>query len=219
MRMMRALRIPAKMGLMGLFLMVPLVLLLTSAVRSTQADINFAVSEIQGARLAHQISALVAQVQVHRGLTNRALNSDPKAALALPSARAAFVEAHRALDAGIAQTRAFDVTDLWRERSPALQALAAGQHAAASQQAFAEHSVAIESLRALLLLVAERSGLLLDPQATTFFLMDIGIERLLPLAESMGVARGQGSASWPAATSAAPNARNYSVAWTRCNAN
>ena len=45
-----------------------------------------------------------------------------------------------------------------------------------------------------MLLVAERSGLLLDPQPDTFFLMDIAVERMVPLSESLAVVRGQGAA-------------------------
>jgi methyl-accepting chemotaxis protein len=188
------LRVPVKMGMMGLFLLVPLVLLLVMTVQSARSSITTAESEMEGARLARAISAVVVQAQKHRGLTHRTLSGDAAAAQALPKVREAFGAALQALDAGVAATRSFDAADLWRERRAALQVLAGGKHADERQAAFAEHSRAIEGLRAMLLLVAERSGLLLDPEAGTFFLMDIAVERILPLAESLGIARGQGSA-------------------------
>jgi methyl-accepting chemotaxis protein len=46
----------------------------------------------------------------------------------------------------------------------------------------------------MVLQVAERSGLLLDPEAITFFLMDIVVERALPLSETLGITRGMGAA-------------------------
>jgi methyl-accepting chemotaxis protein len=192
-RLMRALRIPVKMGLMGLFLLVPLLLLLVVTVKGTRADIAFTSGEIDGTRQARQISDLVTRLQTHRGLTNRAMNNDPQAAQALPAAREALGSALRALDTGVAQTQTFESADLWQARRPAVAALSEGRHAAQRQAAFAEHTQAIDSLNSMLQLVAERSGLLFDPQAATFFLMDIAVERMLPLAESMGIARGQGS--------------------------
>ena len=44
------------------------------------------------------------------------------------------------------------------------------------------------------LLTGERSGLLLDPEAASFFLMDLTVERVIPWTETLGQARGQGAA-------------------------
>ena len=193
-RLMRNLRIPVKMGLMGLLLLVPLLLALVTMVRGMRADIGIASAEIEGAQLASGITALVTQVQTTRGLTNRAMQSDTRATADLPKARDAFAAAQRELETTLAQTRAFDAADLWSGCRTGLSDLAAGRHAAARQEAFAEHTRAIECLRQMLLLVGERSGLLLDPQATTFFLMDIAVERTIPLSETLGLTRGQGAA-------------------------
>ena len=192
--LMRRLRVPVKMGLMGLLLLVPLVMLLVVTVQSARSSMAFTDSEMEGAQLARAISAVVVQVQMHRGLTNRALSGDASAPQALPKVRDALGAALQALEAGAAKPHSFDIDDLLRDRRAALQALASGKHAADRAAAFAEHTRAIEGLRSMLLLVAERSGLLLNPEAGTFFLMDIAVERMLPLSESLGIARGQGSA-------------------------
>ncbi|WP_341888039.1 methyl-accepting chemotaxis protein [Variovorax sp. YR752] len=192
--LMRRLRIPVKMIVMGLFLLVPLLLLLLDTYRTGQADRNFALSELEGTRVVQAANALVGQVQTHRGLTNRALSGDAAARDALPQARGEFDLALRTLDAAIAATGRFDAADLWSASRAPLAALAEGRHETRRQEAFAQHTAAVEQLRQLMLLVAERSGLLLDPQAQTFFLMDIAVERMVPLSETLGLARGQGAA-------------------------
>ncbi len=193
-RLMRQLRIATKMSLMGLFLLVPLVLLLANTYRSAQVERAFAASELEGVRLVRQLGELIVQLQAQRGLTHRALSGDAGAAAARDAGRAKLGEALRALDGGVAAAQAFDAGSLWRERREAVLTLAEGRHAAQRQEAFAEHSAAVESLRRMLMLVGERSGLVLDPQAHTFFLMDIALERVLPLAETLGQTRGQGAA-------------------------
>ncbi len=193
-RLMRRLRIPVKMALMGLFLLMPLALLMFSTYRSVRADIAFASSEIEGVHLLRGLSDLVGQVQAHRGLTNRALSGDTTAASHLAAQRVEITKALAGIDGLAAQPGAFETEDLWKPQRAALQALAEGRHAPQRQDAFAEHTRAIEAVRQVLLQVAERSGLLLDPDAVTFFLMDIAVERALPLSETLGITRGLGAA-------------------------
>ena len=188
-RAMRCLRVSVKMSLMGILLMVPMALLLVVMVNSARTDVAVALSEIEGVRVAKRISAVVAHVQDHRGLTARAQQNDAAAVSALAKTRTALAEALKLLDASVAQTSLFQVDDLWAARAPVLRELAAGRHASNRSQAFAEHTAAVEGLRQMLLMVAERSGLLLDPQASTFFLMDISMERTLPVEELLASTR------------------------------
>jgi methyl-accepting chemotaxis protein len=193
-RLMRRLRIRVKMAVMGLFLLVPLVLLMANTYRSARADVAFASAEIEGAHLVRRLSDLVGLLQTHRGLTARALSGDTAAQAQLAAKRSDITQALHSLDALAAQSGAFEVEDLWQPRRIALQTLADGRHATLRNEAFAEHSRAIETLRDMALQVAERSGLLLDPEAVTFFLMDIVVERAMPLAETLGITRGMGAA-------------------------
>jgi methyl-accepting chemotaxis protein len=192
--MMRNLRIPAKMALMGAFVLVPLALLVAMTWRTTQADLRFIAGERAGARLAHRAADLVDQVQKHRGLTNRALSGDEKAKALLLAARADLAKSLELMDEAVRAPAEFDMADAWKRVQPGVQRLASGSHAAQRQAAFAEHTESVESLRQLVLLTAERSGLLLDPEAASYFLMDLVIERSVPWSEVIGVTRGQAAA-------------------------
>jgi methyl-accepting chemotaxis protein len=193
-RAMRRMRIAVKMGLMGLFLLLPLAFLLVETLRSAWAERHFAATEIEGVRLVRDASALVGQLQSHRGLTNRGLSGDTSAQAALPAVRADIARRLKALEDGAARVTTFDAASLWQPLREGITSLAEGRHSSQRQEAFAQHTAAIDKVRQLILLTAERSGLLLDPEAETFYLMDIAVERMLPLSEAMGIARGQGSA-------------------------
>ena len=98
-----------------------------------------------------------------------------------------------ALDARLAATPAFILADEWPALRNAALALAEGRHDPQRDRAFAQHTEQVEALRGLMLLAAERSGLLLDFEAHTYFLRDIGIERVLPWSETLGLLRDQGA--------------------------
>jgi methyl-accepting chemotaxis protein len=193
MLLMRRLRLPFKLALIGLMLLLPMLLLLVSLLRSGQAQIDYTRGELVGAEVAADLLTTATQVQAHRGLTHRVLNGDSGATAARDTARRELKAAVAALDARLAATSAFSMADKWPALRETTLALADGKHDSQRDRAFAQHTEHVESLRGLLVLVAERSGLLLDPEAHTYFLMDMGIERVLPWSETLGLLRGQGA--------------------------
>ena len=193
MMLMRRLRLPMKLGLIGLMLLVPMLMLLVSLLRQVQSQIDHTRNELAGAGVAANIFDTAAQVQAHRGLTHRVLNGDSGAAAARDTTRRELNAAVTALDARLAATPAFSLADEWPALRNAALALAEGRHDPQRDRAFAQHTEQVEALRGLMLLAAERSGLLLDPEAHTYFLRDIGIERVLPWSETLGLLRDQGA--------------------------
>jgi len=193
-RLMRRLRMPTKMALMGLMLLIPLLMLIVYSASQAQEALRFTRDELAGTQVVTQLIDVVALVQIHRGLTNRVLSSEPAAATERDAARGRIKEALAAVDKTAAAGLPFAFDDLWKPAREACLALAEGRHADRRDQAFVEHSEQIEKLRQLVLQVGERSGLLLDPEAASFFLMDMVIERVIPWIETLGQARGQGAA-------------------------
>ena len=192
--LMRRLRIPVKLALMGLLLVAPLLVLSSWQYRTLAADRAMALSELEGARRVAALSELIAELQTHRDLTHRALSGDAAADDARRATRLRLARALEHADAmGLAAGDEVVAKD-WTGLREAASALAAGRHAAQRNAAFAEHVRSIEQARRLVFLVAESSRLLLDPYADSYFLMDLATQRLLPLLEAMGVARGEGAA-------------------------
>ncbi len=191
--LMRRLRLPWKLGLVGLTLFVPMVLLLVLHVQLLRTQTAITLAEAEGARVVQTLLAVADHLQQLRGYTNRALSGDAAATAPRDSTRAALKTALTASDEALAATRSFELSDRWPAVRDAVAALAEGRHDGQRQRAFQQHTEQVEALRTTVLLAAERSGLLLDPEAQTFFLMDLLVERTLPWTETLGLMRGQGA--------------------------
>lgn len=185
-RLMRTLRMPAKMGLLGAMLVVPLFLLLALAMLHALADIGVARSEREGAVLARQVTELALLVQSHRSLSNQVAVGNLAATAARDALRARLRQSVQRTDEILAQTTRFSLEDLWPAERTRLLALVDGQQAERRAEAVAAHGVQAERLHRLLKLIGERSQLLFDPRADTFFLMDLGVERMLPWLDAIG---------------------------------
>ena len=147
MMLMRRLRLPMKLGLIGLMLLVPMLMLLVSLLRQVQSQIDHTRNELAGAGVAANIFDTAAQVQAHRGLTHRVLNGDSGAAAARDTTRRELNAAVTALDARLAATPAFSLADEWPALRNAALALAEGRHDPQRDRAFAQHTEQVEALR------------------------------------------------------------------------
>jgi methyl-accepting chemotaxis protein len=191
--LMRQLRMPWKLGLVGLALFLPMLLLVVLHVQMLRGQLATTQAEAEGARVVQALLGVAQHLQNHRGLTNRVLGGDSAAHAPRDATRAALAQALQDADAALAQAQSFALADRWPALRVAVSALGQGRHDSARHAAFSQHSEQIEALRVAVLLAAEHSGLLLDPKAQTFFLMDLLVERTLPWTETMGQIRGQGA--------------------------
>lgn len=191
-RVMRGMRLPAKMGLLGAMLAMPLFLLMTLAMIQASGDMAVARSEREGTLLARQVTELVVLVQSHRSLSNQVAAGVTALTPARDAVRVQLRQAVQQADQAIAATKTFTFDDLWPTERERLLALADGHVSTLRTEAMAEHGVQVERLRRLLKLIGERSQLLFDPRADTYFIMDLGIERLVPWMESMAVLETRG---------------------------
>ncbi|WP_162910378.1 methyl-accepting chemotaxis protein [Azohydromonas sediminis] len=194
MALMRRLRLPAKITLTGMMLFVPLLVLLALALSAVRGELAYTHQETEGARLVGALLDVATPLQAHRGLTNRVLSGDTAATVARDATRQALRAALGAVDERVRVLTAFRIDDAWPPTRDAIVALAEGRHDAQRTRAFAQHSEQVEALRQLLQLVAERSGLLFDPEPASYYLMSIAVDQLLPWTEALGMLRGQGAA-------------------------
>jgi methyl-accepting chemotaxis protein len=192
-QLMRRLRLPVKVGLIGLMLFVPMLLLLGALLHKGQASREFTLSERDGSLVVRQLMLASSHLQSTRGLNHRVLFGDTTATAERDEARRRLQTQLQAVDAELAATTRLRIDDQWPAVREAVAALAAGRHDASRATAYGEHTQQIEALRLLVLSAAERSGLLLDPEAHTYLLMDVQVERLLPWAESLERVRSEGA--------------------------
>ncbi|WP_293998176.1 methyl-accepting chemotaxis protein [Sphaerotilus sp.] len=191
-RLMRGMRMPAKLGLLGTVLVLPLLMLLALAMAQSREDMAVARAEREGAVLAQRVTELAVLVQSHRSLSNQVAAGVVALTPTRDGVRVKLRQAVQRTDEVLAQTTTFTFADLWPSERARLLALADGHVSERRTEAMAEHGVQVERLRRLLKLVGERSQLLFDPRADTYFMMDLGVERMVPWMEAIGLLEAQG---------------------------
>jgi Nitrate and nitrite sensing len=185
-RLMRQLRMPTKLALVAMSLLLPLAVLMLMALHADVEHRRFAQGELTGLGIHQALLPLVVEVQKHRGLTNRVLAGDDSAGAARDDARKALKAAVAALDDPLRAGLPYLLEDAWQPVRAQVLALAEGRHGSAAPVAFADHTRVVDALHMLALLNGERSGLVLDPEARSYFLADITVNALIPLIESAG---------------------------------
>jgi methyl-accepting chemotaxis protein len=192
--LMRSLRMPLKLGALGVLLLAPLVAMTVAHYGTLDAERRLATAERDGARLVGAADAMIVAVQVARGMTARAASGDAAALRELPGVRQAVRDAMQAFSDRAAATRTFAPPAEWSAVRDAVDAIAQGRVPASRDAAFDAHTEVVESLRQLIVRIGEGSGLLLDPIASTYYLMDVPVQRMVPLIESLALVRGRGAA-------------------------
>jgi methyl-accepting chemotaxis protein len=191
--MMLQLRMQSKLAVLAASVLLPLLVLVGLAQQDLWKARQVALVELEGVSVTALMLPLTLETQRHRGLTHRALAGDGTVGPQLSEARNALKDAVAGMDRRLAQDLSYSLADIWGPLRTRLLALTEGRSAAQPAQAFAEHTQLVEELRQLVLHNAERSGLLLDPEAASYHLMDISVNHIPPLLEAAAQARGLGA--------------------------
>ncbi len=192
-RLMFALPMSAKLALMAVSVLLPMGALMALSLQDKFSQRQFATVELQGVAVAARLMPLVLETQKHRGFTARVLAGNAAAEAPRTDTRQALQLAVKAMDQQLAQPMDYRLDDAWQPLREQLLALAAGQHPKEGPAAFALHSDLVERLRLLVLLNGDRSGLVLDPEARAYYLMDLLVNTMVPTLESVAVVRGLGA--------------------------
>jgi methyl-accepting chemotaxis protein len=202
--LMRRLTLPVKLTLMGLMLVLPLLVITVRSYQAARVNLVAVETEAEGARWVAELNSLIAKLQNHRGLTARVQAGDKSAEAARELAREKLAQALREQEALAAQTQLFVVPTEWAALRSAVQELVVGRMPVERAAAFALHVELVRQAWRVQMTVAEVSGLLLDPVAETYYLMDIAVQRIALWGEPMAIMRGQGAALLATGTATPP---------------
>ena len=186
---MNRLKYPLKFLAMGLLMVLALAAMLWGIARQQQATIERAEQEQHAAELARPLSELVRLAQQQRGLSARLLGGDG-------GAEAALREVQRDLGNGLTQLEE-RLTPAQRDALARIrtewQRMVAEQPGWSREQSFGAHSALVDELLRLQARIADDHGLTFDPEADTYFLKAVAVERLPFLLERFGRLRALGS--------------------------
>jgi methyl-accepting chemotaxis protein len=190
--LMRRLRLPVKLGLLAMAIVIPLLVICVSLVQRISDDIQVLDHEAQGVHGIAALSHLVALTQTHRGQTNMLLSGDASVRAALEKTRESLPAALTAARTALTTQTEFGLDQDWQGAEVRLQRLADTEKLS-QQQAFDTHTLLIADLKRLMYTTGERSSLLFDPDPASYFLIDIVVSRAVPWTELIARLRGQGA--------------------------
>jgi methyl-accepting chemotaxis protein len=185
------LRLGSKFALIGVALFVPLLLLSANLVTKENGDLAYTREEQAGIPLGHELMDLADVLQEHRGLSAMVLNGYAGAESARTSIKNELSKATQDVDHQMSTHASYQFDAAWRSLRADIDQLPTFTDPAKS---FKQHSLAIERTLTLVDQVGEKSGLLLDPEAASFYLMDITFSKLnryvAEIAKLRGIAAG-----------------------------
>ncbi len=194
MHVMSRLRFALKLGLIGVLFMIPLAGLVYFL--DDEITTNIATAQTERLGLLEIVPAryLLEAVQTHRGMSQIALSGDQAAKEKLGAIASKIEEQLQLLNvldetigAPLGTTEA--VTNLKKQWAD----LSANNNRYTPDESFEKHSALTESILDFLKLAADKSGLTLDPDMDSFYLMDATAFRMPDVIESVGRLRGHGS--------------------------
>lgn len=195
--LMRRLRMSGKIAALGAMLLVPLAMMLGSLYSTAHADAERTRQELQGAHQTQRMLELVFRTQAHRDAALRAVAGDESAKSRRADAAKALGQALAAVGADAEAAAPVDARGNTQNDWPALrkglQDLADAPGAGGREELVARHAASVELQRGRILRVAEDTGLLLDPLADTYFLMDQVVVGSVPWLESLALLRDRGA--------------------------
>ncbi len=191
--LMQRLRLLPKFALVALIFMVPLLLVLSMLYAELDKAVEHAERERLGAQYVRRLEQVVFQIQTHRALRHMALSGNA-------AAGDAAVKALQAANAGMEGMKQMETTaaslGIAAEWSKVRQQWQDVQRMTEvkARDSYDRHSTVIEELSRLTSLVADRSGMTLDPELDSLHLTAALMDGLPGIADTLFHLAGRGAA-------------------------
>lgn len=192
-RLMQNSPIRRKLGMMGALLVMPLLMFIVTVAQTAQDEITFVKEELWGASLAKPMTDVLLELQVNRGLVLEALSGDDRLEKERDRSRQKLKELVTNLNAQLDVRKSSRAAASFNSINSQLNQILSGRLPDSKAEAEALYDTPIHGLQSALINVGEESGLLFDPLPSTYFLMDLSIERLANWAEHISLLRAVGS--------------------------
>ncbi|MAO14097.1 methyl-accepting chemotaxis protein [Marinobacter sp.] len=188
------LRYPQKFLLISLVFLVPLLGLGYLLQAEMASQIRFVENERRGLSDIDLTRRPLALIQQHRGLAAGYHGGNTDFRGDMQSKASEVDQSLRAIDSLVDRYAGnLEVSESVKGIQRDWQRISDSVFGMSISQSFAAHTAVIDKLFELTGLLAENSNLILDPEVDTFYLIDLVVNQLPSLTESMGQARGIGA--------------------------
>lgn len=192
--LMQRLPMSAKMLAMAAVLLLPLALAGVLLVQSFWADRVTALRELAGLRVVQRVMDLSVPLQDHQGHLNLLLAGRSPSAADVEASRSRLRERLEALDQAVRNESDLNLAAEWEPIRDELRALIGAAPNSKSQgEWYGLHNELLGRLHKLAAVAGESSKLMLDPHANVYYLVDLLVERLLPLMQATTHLRNEGA--------------------------
>ncbi len=190
--LMQRMQLPAKLLMLSMMLVVPLIVVCSQLLMRIQDDVTFVRAETNGVQLLAPAYQLMSELQTHRGQTNLLLSGNNAVAPALDATGERLNKATQVLNDAVQAQGGLALGPTWNDFQQRLARLPATRKATADQS-FSEHTLLVADLRRFIYLVGNNANLIFDPDALTYLLIDMAVSRIGAWTEQLGQLRGVGA--------------------------
>lgn len=189
--LMNRLSYPKKMTLIALIFLIPLTVTFTILFNQMNRGITATETELNGLRFISNVRVLYQDIPQHRGMTNAYLNGDQGFKDKILAKRQDIAAAIQTIDAINAELgEQFETSALWQSIKSDWERLEAMAFSGKASTVFAEHSLLVAKIYDLFEKISNQSGLILDPDIDTTFIIDTLVYKLPLVTENLGQTRG-----------------------------
>jgi methyl-accepting chemotaxis protein len=179
--------------LIALMFAVPIIVLEVFVVSAQSESIASAGKELDGYRYASPILATASALSLHSGLATQFLSGNPSVQGRMTRAGREVTDALNTATAQAAALPKLHVQGEWSRLTSRWSALTAELAGLTPEQSLRAHAELTEGLRSMLARAGEESGLVLDPDAETYYLIIPSLQVLPAVSTSLGEVRAQGA--------------------------
>jgi methyl-accepting chemotaxis protein len=189
--LMNNLTYPKKMMLIAFIFLIPLSVTFFILFDEMNVGIKATQTEKQGLEYISKLRLLYQNIPQHRGMTNAYLNGNASFKAKILAKRNDIKADMSAIDAVDAEYgEKFDATARWNNIKQTWTRLEARAFEGDADTIFAEHSLLVSRIYDLFEHISNKSGLILDPDIDTTFIIETMVYKLPLVTENLGQTRG-----------------------------
>lgn len=190
----RHLKVGVKLAISVAIILALTFIMAWQVISTATSNIHFVKEERIGAELIGPVYGVIRSMQVHRGLSNALNNGDESLREKVVAARNEVRQQFTVLtDALNQQKDPFDNLGQVNEILANWDKLKSRAYDGNAREVFAAHTAIISDLKRLIVVISDRSNLILDGNLDSYYLMNIVSYVGHDVVEAMGVLRGRGA--------------------------
>ena len=179
---------------LGLAAAIAVAVPVITLINGYNSQIQSTAKEQTGVSIHRELRGALQDIQRHRGATTSLLSGDSGFKARAEKARTGVDAAVQKVDAALASSiSSLGKVEGWERFKTRWQELKAGFNALTPAENVRQHTAVIDDLLGIMGDVADRSGLVLDPELASYYIVEMVVMQLPNAAERMGQSRALGS--------------------------